>query len=205
MQPNYEKYVAMLTGLLYAADETTERALMVLLNVTEDVKNVLDCKLYNNIFPLLNTLTTICLECQNITLIRTFWVVVINLLNICGDPELAYNYILHLIEKHATFASKSERDKSMLSGMMSAMYSGLLAMRNCCPQEAFFKQVYEFTIRHFMNIKDVDSDGFYVISGLSIVYKRAFEKVFDDFWPYLIHGLKKVTAFHYAAQRAQYV
>jgi hypothetical protein len=107
-------------------------------------------------------------------MIRTYWMCIINLLNICSDPDLAYKYIIHLMDKRASLQGSSEKDKTMIYGILSSMYSALLVLRNCCPQEAFFRQVYEFTLKHFKAINDVDVDGLYVVSGLSIVYKKAF-------------------------------
>lgn len=50
----------------------------------------------------------------------------------------------------------------------------------------------DMVIQHFQNFKDVDAEGIYVISGLSMAYQKGFTKVLERAWPYILHGLSKV-------------
>jgi hypothetical protein len=51
--------------------------------------------------------------------------------------------------------------------------------------------IYNLVISHYTRIKDVDSDGFYVISALAYFYKD--RRLVDDFWKYIEHGLTKTN------------
>lgn len=52
--------------------------------------------------------------------------------------------------------------------------------------------IYQLVIEHYKNLKDVDSDGFYVISALAFFFKGNRSMV-DDFWKYIEFSFQKMN------------
>lgn len=50
------------------------------------------------------------------------------------------------------------------------------------------KKIYDLVIKHFSNIKRVDSDGLYVVGSLSFYFKNEL-RLIEDFWKYIEYSL----------------
>jgi uncharacterized membrane protein len=135
MQPKYEVYITALTNLLVGSGRTSELACKVIKNITESLSSVEECPLRKNIFPLLNTLSNCVFSSNKVSEIYICFGSIVNLMNCCNIPEIACRYIEYLMSKFNQIITKSELDHPIKSGILTAMYTSLLAMRNCTVSE----------------------------------------------------------------------
>ena len=52
--------------------------------------------------------------------------------------------------------------------------------------------LYNLVVNYFQEIRDVDGDGYYVISGLTCFIPED-RRLVEDFWKYIEHGLKETS------------
>lgn len=83
----------------------------------------------------------------------------------------------------------SERREKLYSSFFTLLQTSLLALRR---EENIsmdtLSTIYDLVIKHFSNMKRVDSDGLYVIGALSF-YFRNEPRLIDDFWKYIEYSL----------------
>jgi|JI6StandDraft_1071083.scaffolds.fasta_scaffold00588_24 hypothetical protein len=192
-------YMTKLTALLQQNSHIAELSLQVIRSITDCLSSTStspeSCALSRNVYPLLNTITGFAFNSQKIDDTNNYFKVIMNLLTCCKMPDVACRYIEFLIGKFQAITLRNEVSTNLRSNILSSMFTCLLVLQHCVLNEQLLNSLLALVIGYFQSMKEVNPEGLYVMSGLSIVFKRAFSKVVDQVWPYIVHGLSKVQQF----------
>jgi hypothetical protein len=113
-----------------------------------------------------------------------------NLITACQNADVCKKEIEFVLTHFGSISQlDSERRERLYSSFFTLLQTALLALRRDenIPMETL-TTIYELVIKHFSNIKKVDSDGLYVIGSLSF-YFRSEPRLIDDFWKYIEYSL----------------
>jgi hypothetical protein len=115
---------------------------------------------------------------------------IMNLITACQNPDVCKKEIEFVLTHFGSISQlDSERRERLYSSFFTLLQTALLALRRDenIPMETL-STIYDLVIKHFSNIKRVDSDGLYVVGSISF-YFRTEPRLIDDFWKYIEYAL----------------
>lgn len=151
------------------------------------------CALKKEPFQLLDRMTKFAFVTKVNDIILSSFMAAVGILQACTDINLASNYIDHMMDKYREYMGPGEIMASIRAGILTAMHSAILVLRGKVPDDdVMLDKVFAFVCTHFDSHNEVDSDGLYLLSAISMVYAGRFLKYLDRAWAYIFHGLSKV-------------
>ncbi|EGR29112.1 karyopherin beta 1, putative [Ichthyophthirius multifiliis] len=141
---------------------------------------------------------------QDYFLIEKSFMAILNLIHFSRNPILGKKYLdLFLPQFQTTYQMVDERKQFLQSGILSAIhviqnikYKYNQKQKQACELTLIDKldlntanMILQLTISYFQQIKNVDSDGMYLISGLAQCIGPNFNNYIDQIWPFITHAL----------------
>ncbi len=115
-----------------------------------------------------------------------------NILHNIENEVFQKKYLAILIELFKNSHSiQGAQKQNVKSGVQACLHQSITKQTNITMEEC--KAIYNLIINDFQVVKDVHSDGLYVISALATVMEENFIPLLPDSYSYIKHGLTKVN------------
>jgi len=132
---------------------------------------------------------------RSISLVSSCLNVIINLIKCSRNVQLCNTYIEYVLSMYGKLHSIEKEKRDMF-------YSGFFTMAQVCLMTIRkvngsitmdqLSSLYDLVVKHYIRIKDVEGDGFYLVSALAYFIPND-RRLIDDFWKYIEFGLKKLN------------
>ncbi|EAR88045.3 importin-beta amine-terminal domain protein (macronuclear) [Tetrahymena thermophila SB210] len=126
----------------------------------------------------------------NYNVIDVSFMSALNIIHYSRAVNIGYKYLNFFLTlfKDSYAIQPIERRNAIQSGILSALHACLLTLDDKFDPN-MSDTVFQLVVDHFMNIKNVDSDGMYIVSALATCIGTNFVKYLDKVWPYIEHAL----------------